>query len=105
MNFQRIVDSFCAPTCVVSVERKTDGGYGDIRLVCTNRKYIDMLDVRRKTNDDDSDPENGSFIPNLLYTEYFPQKGDCIIRNKEDLEYIGKINRPWYLTGCSVSLK
>ena len=73
VNFQRIADSFCAPTCVVSVERKTDGGYGDIRLVCTNRKYMDMLDMRRKTNDDDSDPENGSFIPNLLYTEYFPQ--------------------------------
>lgn len=30
MDFQTIADSIFAPTCIVSVEKKKDGGYGDV---------------------------------------------------------------------------
>ena len=42
MDFQKIADSFSSMACVVSVERKSGGGYGDIRLVAGNKLFIDM---------------------------------------------------------------
>ena len=74
MDFQSIVDSFCAPTCVVSVDKKDNGKYGDIRIVAGNKKYTDMLSLRMKPNviNNRSD-SNGSFTLGLLYTDYFQQ--------------------------------
>ena len=69
MDFQKFVDSLFSPVCVVSVEKKKDGGYGEIRLVAGNRKYTDMIDTR-------TDPDTGAnytFVPGSLYTDYFPQ--------------------------------
>ena len=74
MDFKSIVDSLCAPTCVMSVEKKTNGRYGDIRLVAANKKYIDMLAVRMKPGvSNDNLLSDYSFVPNLLYTDYFQQ--------------------------------
>ena len=39
MDFQSIIDSYLAMSCVVSVERKSDGGYGDIRIVAGNAAF------------------------------------------------------------------
>ena len=66
MNFQQVVDHMGAMTCVVSVEKKPGGGYGDIRIVTGNRAYIDSIerpmgDVRMLTT---------KFTPNSLYTDY-----------------------------------
>lgn len=66
MDFQKLVDSMAAMTCVVSVEKREGGGYGDIRIVTGNRAYIDSIehpmgDVVMLTT---------KFVPNSLYTNY-----------------------------------
>ncbi len=66
MDFQSLVDRMGAMTCVVSVERLENGGYGDIRIVTGNRAYLDSIerpygDVQMLTT---------KFKPNSLYTEY-----------------------------------
>jgi len=66
MDFQQVVDHMGAMTCVVSVQRRPGGGYGDIRIVTGNRAYIDSIehpmgDVQMLTT---------RFTPNSLYTDY-----------------------------------
>ena len=74
MDLQRLADSFFSPTCIISVQKTDDGGYGDIRLVAGNRKYLDMIDTRmRPVSSGESAYEGSTFVPRLLYTEYFPQ--------------------------------
>lgn len=69
MDFQKIVDGFAAMTCVVSVEKRPDGGHGEIRIVTGNPSYIASIEqpigdvVMLKTK----------FVPNSLYTEYMTQ--------------------------------
>ncbi len=66
MDFQSIVDSMAAMTCVVSVEKLDGGGYGKIRIVTGNRAYIDSIEK----------PAGGvemltdKFVPNSEYTCY-----------------------------------
>jgi len=66
VNFQQVVDGIGAMTCVVSVEKRSNGGYGDIRIVTGNRAYIDSIEH----------PMGGvqilttRFTPNRLYTDY-----------------------------------
>lgn len=74
MDFQSFADAFFSPTCVVSVEKAPDGGYGEIRLVTGNKKYTDMMVLRIKTNPEFEDSGSEAvFVPNRLYTYYFPQ--------------------------------
>ena len=74
MDFQRFVESFLSPTCIASVEKTGDGGYGEIRLVAGNKKYTDMIDMRMGPDTPERQGIGGSsFVPGLLYTEYFPQ--------------------------------
>ncbi|MBR3015962.1 MAG: GGDEF domain-containing protein [Clostridia bacterium] len=66
MDFQKLVDSMGAMTCVVSVEKLDNGGYGDIRIVTGNKAYLDSIErpmgaVRMLTT---------KFTPNSLYTNY-----------------------------------
>ena len=82
MDYQGFVDSLFSPTCVVSVE-KTEGGYGDIRIVSANKKYTDMIDMRvAPENSGDSDTDTTAFVPRSLYTDYFPKN-----RSFEDVCY------------------
>ena len=48
MDLQKFADGFFPPTCIVSVEKKGNGGYGDIRLAAANKKYLDIIDIRIK---------------------------------------------------------
>ena len=74
MDFQNIVDSIYAPACIVSVEKRPDGRYGEIRLAAGNKKYADLLDDRMRPNVSGYGTDaSGSFVPGLLYTEYFQQ--------------------------------
>ena len=65
-DLQRIADSFDAMTCVMSVERRPDGGHGAIRIVTGNRKYLESIER----------PAPGTellmtrFEPNSEYTRY-----------------------------------
>ena len=63
MDFQNFVDAFVSPTCIVSVEKSADGGYGAIRFVAVNKKYEEI--VRYRTN--------SQFVPDTVYSDIFPQ--------------------------------
>ena len=69
MDFQAIVDSFSSMTCVISVEKKKDGGYGDIRIVTGNKLYIQSIEGLP----DVPQMLTNKFIPNQTYQNYFPK--------------------------------
>ena len=66
MDFQTIVDSMSAMSCVVSVETLSDGKHGKFRIVAGNRAYIDSIEH----------PMPGAkmlrdkFVPDSEYTDY-----------------------------------
>ena len=62
MDFQQFVDTFYSPTCVVSVEKKDDGGYGEIRIVSVNKKYNEMIDARIRNESGCYGPVKHSFF-------------------------------------------
>ena len=70
MDFKQFVDMIEIMTCVISVETKEDGSYGDIRIVTGNPQYIASIEMT-----DNSMPEmlTKKFVPNSLYQNYFPQ--------------------------------
>ena len=79
MNFINLVESFHAPTCIISVERKPDGGYGEIRIVTGNKKYLAPIErpFFSAIPDMPGVPEilkaEKKFIPNSLYEKYLPK--------------------------------
>ena len=66
MDFQQVADSFGAMTCVISVEKRPEGGYGTIRIVAGNPAYRASVEQ----------PAPGTallttkFVPNSEYTVY-----------------------------------
>ena len=72
MNFQKLADQFYAPTCVISVEKTPDGGYGEIRIVAGNQKYIEPFEHPVYAHHSTPITEN-KFIPNSLYDKYVPK--------------------------------
>ena len=66
MDFQAIVDSMHAATCVVSVEKLGDGDYGKIRIVTGNRTYLDTIEKPM----DNVQMLTKEFVPNSEYTRY-----------------------------------
>lgn len=66
MKFQEVADSIAAMTCIMSVEKKDDGGYGDIRIVTGNEAYIASIEQPQ----DGITMLNSKFIPNSIYTDY-----------------------------------
>ncbi len=72
LDYQSIVDSMYSPTCIVSVKKRPDGGYEDIRIVAGNRKYGDLLARRLRPGETGSAFDaSGVLVPGLPYTEYF----------------------------------
>ncbi len=72
MDFEKILSEYKTRTCIMSVEKFENGGYGNIRIVEGNKPhYDDMLQTMRKP-----------FVPNSPYAEYFPQN-----KNFEDFCY------------------
>ncbi|MBR5348875.1 MAG: GGDEF domain-containing protein [Lachnospiraceae bacterium] len=69
MDLQAFVDSIDVMTCVISVEMKEDGKYGDIRLVVGNKAYVKSIE----TVWDGPQLMSTKFVPNSLYQNYFPQ--------------------------------
>ena len=59
MDFQALIDSFSQAAVVVSVERKEDAKYGDIRFVAGNAAYIATAP---------------NFYPNVLYSDIIPKE-------------------------------
>ena len=59
MDFQSLIDSFSQAAVLVSVEKKEDGKYGEIRFVAGNPAYIALTP---------------NFIPNAIYSEIIPKE-------------------------------
>ena len=97
MDFQKIVDGMAAMTCVISVEKLENGGYGKIRIVTGNKSYIDSIEhpagnYSMLTN---------KFIPNSEYTEYLTRDLNfeeyCFVAKNAAGEIIGAITgRAYY---------
>lgn len=67
ISFVNMIDMM---TCIISVETKEDGTYGDIRIVTGNAPYIASIEVPNEAL-----PEmlTQKFIPNSLYQKYIPK--------------------------------
>ena len=70
MNFQKLADSFHAPTGIFSVQ-KTDSGYGEIRLVTGNQQYL--YPILHTPIPDFPGASQREFVPNSLYEMYLPK--------------------------------
>ena len=73
MDFQNFVDGFNSTACVISVEKK-DKGYGDIRIVAGNQKFIETAEHPAYATAPDA-AEN-KFVPGSLYDKYLPKTPD-----------------------------
>lgn len=60
MDFQEIVDSYDMAAAVLSVEQKTDGHCGDIRIVKVNDKYRQIM--------------GPGYHDNMIYSELLPRE-------------------------------
>ena len=60
MDFQQIVDSYEMAAAVMSVEKKSDGHYGDIRIVSANSLYKKIM--------------GEGYHDNIIYTELIPKE-------------------------------
>ena len=84
MDFQTIVDSVQTMACIVSVEKKPNNSYGEIRLVTGNEAYIASIEH----------PAPGTamltdkFVPNTPYTNYLTRD-----TNFEDFSYRSAVNK------------
>lgn len=65
MKFKDLCNSFNNLACVVSIEKK-ELGYGEIRIVDGNDKYIDSIEHPFY----DNQGKSVNFIPNSIYTDY-----------------------------------
>ena len=72
MDWKSFVARFEPMTCVLSVEKKPGGGYGVIRIVTGNDKYIDSLALAAGGVELHSD-KKAEFVPNSEYTRYIPK--------------------------------
>ena len=70
MDFKKFVDMIDMMTCVISVETKEDGSYGDIRIVTGNAAYVASIE---HANPDAPKMLTNKFVPNSLYQTYLPQ--------------------------------
>lgn len=59
MDFQQFADSVGMPCCVLSVEQTSEGGCGQIRIVCANAAYKEMMGPK--------------FYDDMPYDELVPQ--------------------------------
>ena len=69
MDLQAFVNNIDAMTCVMSVEMKEDGNYGDIRIVVGNNAYVQSIEAAW----DGPQLMSNKFVPNSLYQNYFPK--------------------------------
>ncbi|MBR6891394.1 MAG: sensor domain-containing diguanylate cyclase [Clostridia bacterium] len=72
MDWKRFAERFDSMTCILSVEKKPDGGCGAVRIVTGNDRYLDSLALAAGGVDMHSD-KKAVFVPNSEYTRYIPK--------------------------------
>ena len=91
MDFQGLVDKIEPMACVISVEKFSDGSFGNIRLVTGNKAYIDSIESKDTVSS--SQMLKNKFIPNSPYEDYIPKD-----LNFEDACYRSAILKKLYHT-------
>ena len=71
MDFQEFVNNIEPMTCVISVEKFSDGSYGNIRLVAGNKAYVDSIE--NPENVSSNQMLKNKFIPDSPYENYIPK--------------------------------
>ncbi len=71
MDYQYFVDHYKPMTCILSVEKKPDGGYGTIRIAAGNAAYIASIEDPHQVSS--SEMLDNKFIPGSEYTKYIPK--------------------------------
>ena len=69
MDFTKFAEGFGALTCIMSVQKKSDDEYGELRIVAGNKAYVDSIEHPMGG----LEMLTGKFEPNQLYTTYLPQ--------------------------------
>ena len=64
MDFKSFVEMIGVMTCIISVETKDDGSYGEIRIVTGNQAYINSIE---HSNPEMPQMLTSKFVPNSLY--------------------------------------
>ena len=72
MDWKSFADRFDSMTCIISVEKKADGGCGTVRIVTGNQRYLDSLALAAGGVELDSEIK-AEFVPNSEYTRYIPK--------------------------------
>ena len=72
MDWSNFAEHFDSMTCIMSVEKKPDGGCGTVRIVTGNKRYLDSLALAAGGVEMDSD-KKAAFVPNSEYTRYIPK--------------------------------
>lgn len=70
MDFQKYVDAFYQMTIIISVEKKPDSEYGEIRIVAANKKYIEFIEKPLNSVSRLKFANEKTFVPNSLYSDY-----------------------------------
>ncbi len=97
MDYQKIADSFISPTCIVSVE-KTSNGYGEICFVAGNDMFADMINtLQQKRTPENKTGDGSDFAPGHIYTDFIPHN-----RNFEDVCYQSAIEKTEVHTGAHI---
>ena len=71
MDFKQFIDGFLPTACVVSVRRKSGGGYDDICIEAGNKMFIDIAEHPPFITDPDI--HLPKFIPGSPYDRYLPK--------------------------------
>ena len=59
MDYQTLVQCIAVPCCVLSVEKTADGGFGEIRILCANERYRQVM--------------GSGYYDNMIYDELVPK--------------------------------
>ena len=110
MNLQEFADFFIPMTCIVSVEKFSDGSYGNIRIVTGNQAYLHSAEAFRKVNAEDMYEEK--FIPDMPYEYYIPKDLNfenfcyrCSILGEVMHSYVQPENFPFWIKLTMLPLK
>ena len=102
LDLQALVDRFEPMTCIISVEVFPDGGYGNIRIVCGNKAYVDSIE--KPDNMTFSEMLKNKFVPDSPYEHYIPHDLNfedtcyrCAVRKKPFHTYIHPERYPFWV--------
>ena len=100
MDFQKYAEGFYSTTGIISVERKEDGGYGDIRIVAGNQKFIAMAENPPFVTDPNIPWPK--FEPGCLYDKHLPKTPDFEDKCFKAAVQKKTINTYIYLNVCNL---